>query len=636
MRWVIRGISALLFTAAALLGLLLLLPGEKIAGLAADQVEKQTGRKLTISGPVQFSLWPTVGIKADGVWFQNAGWAGPEPMFQAERLNIGLDAADLLSGTVNITELTAILPVLNLAVDADGRGNWEFSQAQTSAATSDPETTTLLSVARMGLRGATLRYAPHGEAPIELTQVDLDLNWPNPDAAADFDISLRPAGAPVRLTGNVEDMIAFMNGATTRSRVAAKLPGGTALFEGAVATNGQVQGQLTLNSDNTSDAFQAVGLGVVELPNGMGQRVDLATAMTYDGVGKLTFDDLIADLDGNRFTGEATVDLTPERPNVVARLTADALNLSEALSSDETTPASVPQTGWSTDRIDASALSLADGEVSFTFNSLRAGDLRFGPSQLQLSLERSRAVLKLQPAAMFDGQVRGQMVVNNRSGLSIGGNLNFEGVRLEQLLGQTAGFDKLNGEAVGQLRYLASGNSIDALMKSMSGKGRLDVGKGFFTGFDLEALMKPGGGNGGSTVFDAMKGTFAMEAGVLDNQDLLMQVKGISVEGAGQVLLGEQALDYLFTPKVERGDQLISIPVKVTGPWADPKIRPDLSRAVAPKLEEVKEDAKQKLRDTISEKLEVDVTPDQNVNEILKDRIEKEAKDQLLKFLSGN
>jgi len=244
--------------------------------------------------------------------------------------------------------------------------------------------------------------------------------------------------------------------------------------------------------------------------------------------------------------------------------------------------------------------------------------------------------MKLQPSALFDGQVRGQMVVNNRSGLSIGGDLNFEGVRLEQLLGQTAGFDKLNGEAVGQLQYLASGNSIDALMKSMSGKGRLDVGKGFFTGFDLEALMKPGGGNGGSTVFDAMKGTFAMEAGILDNQDLLMQVKGISVEGAGQVLLGAQALDYLFTPKVETGDQLISIPVKVTGSWADPKIRPDLSRAVAPKLEEVKEDAKQKLRETISEKLEVDVTPDQNVNEILKDRIEKEAKDQLLKFLSGN
>ena len=55
---------------------------------------------------MRFTFWPTLGVKADAVTLSNAEWAGPEPMLQAERLTIGVSAADLMQGDVRVTEVS--------------------------------------------------------------------------------------------------------------------------------------------------------------------------------------------------------------------------------------------------------------------------------------------------------------------------------------------------------------------------------------------------------------------------------------------------------------------------------------------------------------------------------------------------
>jgi hypothetical protein len=166
----------------------------------------------------------------------------------------------------------------------------------------------------------------------------------------------------------------------------------------------------------------------------------------------------------------------------------------------------------------------------------------------------------------------------------------------------------LNGEALGELEYLASGGSLDALMRSLSGKGWLEVSKGFFTGFDLEKLMRSGQGNGGSTVFDQLSGSYTIEKGNLVNQDLLMTLKGIRAEGTGRIGLGAQDLDYRFTPTISgiNGAAGLTIPVLITGPWADPKIRPDLKNALQPEIDAVEQEAKDRVIEKLSEELDMD------------------------------
>ncbi len=649
MRLIIRVLSAIILTLALLVGVVLMLPGEKVASLAAQQLEAQTGRKLEFQGDVGFTLWPVLGVRTERVTLSNADWAGPEPMLEAARMSIGVSAADLLRGKVRVTEITALLPRLNLSTRADGTGNWVMtpgaSEADSSVASaSDSEAANgalPVQIEKLALTGASLRYAPHGGDVVEMKAIDLALRWPDPSGTVNMEATLRPTGTPVQIMGEVGTFAEFLAGKVSSVGATVTAPGGVLRFDGRAGIEGAGSGRVTLKTSDTGAFLAAVGSEGVALPKGAGQIAVVGADATYTPDGRLALRDLSLDLDGNLIRG--AVDLVlKEVPEVTAQLSAGALSFPglAAAAADSTAGSGdgASADGWPTERIDASALSSLNGTAVLSFKSLNAAGYSLGESKLTLTIDRARAVLKAQPAALFGGQVTGQLVANNRNGLSVGGKLGFNGIQLEQALGQTAGYSRLHGAALGELEYLGVGNSIDAIMRSLSGKGWLEVGKGFFTGFDLEGLMRAGRGNGGSTVFESLTGSYTIKDGNLQNPDLLVSIKGLRADGAGRIGLGARDLDYRFTPTLQGSDGGVglSIPVAITGPWSAPKIRPDLETALRPKIEEVEEEAKERVREKLSEELETEIAPGADLNEVIKDRIEQEAKEQLLRLLQGN
>ncbi|WP_405110383.1 AsmA family protein [Phaeobacter sp. BS52] len=650
MKLIIRVVIALVVAVVLLLGALLVLPGEKLAQLAASQIEKQTGRTVTFGGRVGYTLWPTLGVKADRVTLSNADWAGPEPMLTAERLTIGIAAADLIGGKVRVTELSAVLPQLNLSTRADGTGNWvldpiEDGQTGAAPAAEGRMESLPVSIEALNLTGASLRYAPHGETPIELTQVDLALQWPEPNGTVLADITLRPAGAPVQIAAEIGTFEAFLAGQVASVGASVTADETELRFDGRATITGAATGRLTGKSFDLARSLAVLG-GAEGVETPAVKTWLIGSDLTYTTDGRLALRDLTLEADANRLRGAADVVLG-DVPKVTARLSGDQLDFSALLpAGDADLPAAAAagkgtdpvSDGWSRERMDFGWLAALNAAIALDVQGVDTGFVKLGPSKLDLALDNSRAVLKFQPASVFDGQVQGQLVVNNRNGLSVGGKLNFQDIRLEQALGQTMGYDRLNGEALGELEYLGVGNSVAEIMSSLSGKGWLEVGKGFFTGFDLEQLMRSGSGNGGSTVFDQLTASYTMEGGNLLNRDLLLTLRGLRAEGEGRIGLGAQDLDYLFTPSIQRGDgsTRLSIPVAITGPWSDPKIRPDLKRALEPEIDAVEQQAKDRLREKLSEELDTEIAPEQDINEAIRDRIEKEAKDQLLRLLGGD
>ncbi|KII14985.1 AsmA family protein [Phaeobacter sp. S60] len=650
MKLIIRVVIALVVAVVLLLGALLVLPGEKLAQLAASQIEKQTGRTVTFGGRVGYTLWPTLGVKADRVALSNADWAGPEPMLTAERLTIGIAAADLIGGKIRVTELSAVLPQLNLSTRADGTGNWVLGpvdEGQTGAAPAAEGRMESLpvSIEALNLTGASLRYAPHGETPIELTQVDLALQWPEPNGTVLADITLRPAGAPVQIAAEIGTFEAFLAGQVASVGASVTADETELRFDGRANITGAATGRLTGKSSDLARSLAVLG-GAEGVETPAVKTWLIASDLTYTTDGRLALRDLTLEADANRLRGAADVVLG-DVPKVTARLSGDQLDFSALLpAGDADLPAAAAagtgtdpvSDGWSRERMDFGWLAALNAAIALDVQGVDTGTVKLGPSKLDLALDNSRAVLKFLPASVFDGQVQGQLVVNNRNGLSVGGKLSFQDIRLEQALGQTMGYDRLNGEALGELEYLGVGNSVAEIMSSLSGKGWLEVGKGFFTGFDLEQLMRSGSGNGGSTVFDQLTASYTMEGGNLLNRDLLLTLRGLRAEGEGRIGLGAQDLDYLFTPGIQRGDgsTRLSIPVAITGPWSDPKIRPDLKRALEPEIDAVEQQAKDRLREKLSEELDTEIAPERDINEAIRDRIEKEAKDQLLRLLGGD
>ncbi|WIY23502.1 AsmA family protein [Parasedimentitalea psychrophila] len=645
MRLLFRVFVALVITVVVVIGGLLLLPGDKLAELVSDQLEAQTGRKLAVSGEVGLSVWPVLGVKAHGVSLSNADWAADQPMLTAESLSIGISAPDLLNGDVRIKSITAKAPHLNLSTDASGQGNWVLTPAIDAAQSLGAEAEgaaegvgAALSVEALVLSGASVSYAAHGEALVELRNIDLQLKWPEPNGTVDFLVTLHQSEAPVQIKGEIGTFAAFLDGQVASVGATVTMAKDVARFDGRGGINGEASGRLTVKSENIAAALRAAGLAGISLPRGLGQRITAGSDLTYTPDGRLTLRDLTLDLGGNLLTG--AVDLTLGAvPHFTAKLEAQDLDFSALTATSGAYAAASPAgSGWSQDRIDASGLTLANGSLELSVASLDTGGVKLGASKLTLSIDNARAVLSFLPLSVFGGTVQGQLVANNRNGLSVGGKLTYAGIRLEQALGQLAGYDRLHGEALGEVQFLGIGNTQDAIMRSLSGKGWLEIGKGFLTGFDLEGLMRSGGGNGGSTVFDGLTASYTLKDGNLDNQDLLISLKAVRADGKGRIGLGAQDLDYLFTPTATaaNGGQGLSIPLRITGPWSDPKIRPDLSMVLEAEIDGIEDQATEQLLQKLSEELEVEMAPEQDLGEAIQDGLEQRAKDSLLRLLQGN
>jgi AsmA protein len=257
-----------------------------------------------------------------------------------------------------------------------------------------------------------------------------------------------------------------------------------------------------------------------------------------------------------------------------------------------------------------------------------------GATRVLLRNDRSRLVAELREIRAYAGVISGEFVVNNRNGLSVGGALNATSIAMQPLLQQTAGLGRFHGTGDAEVSFLGSGASLDAIMRSLSGSGAVNVGRGHIEGIDLDALMGNFDVEGGTTVFDSLAATFDMDQGVLRNDDLSMQLPNFTATGTGQVGLGAQTLDYTVTPKALRvnGDRGLAIPVRIFGPWAAPQIKPDLQAALDMNFAKEKEQARQKLNEKLEEELGVSRHDGQSVEDAVKQKVEDELRRGLFKL----
>ncbi|MGB1212679.1 MAG: AsmA family protein [Pikeienuella sp.] len=110
------------------------LPTDRIAQLAVDKVKAATGRDLTLAGGVSPSFYPVLGIETGAVTLSNAEWATTPNMVSTTSAKVGVELLPLLSGSVRITEIRLIDPVIALEVNEDGQANWVFDSANAQTA----------------------------------------------------------------------------------------------------------------------------------------------------------------------------------------------------------------------------------------------------------------------------------------------------------------------------------------------------------------------------------------------------------------------------------------------------------------------------------------------------------------------
>lgn len=525
--------------------LVMLLPGERIAQVAADRVSAATGRSLEISGDVGISWYPVFGVTTGAVALGNAEWSERGPMFQAESASIGVELIPALTGDIRITQIELNAPDILLETSADGRTNWNFggSDARGDSAMGG------VIVEELTITDARVRILDHTGAGQDFSGLDISLRQ-GAGSSVDLKLSGKVNGDDIKLAAKIGDPNAYLGGGSTS--VAAEL-----------------------------QAF------------------------------------------GNAVTMNAEVTAAEDRPVVNGNISGGTLDLSAFMGSESSGD------GWSKAAINADALGMIDGAIGLSFDGVKLGDIALGKAVGSVTIERSRAVLTLQELQGFDGTVSGDLVANNRNGLSVGGDIRADGIELETLLKATTGTDRLSGKGDARVKFLASGNSVHAIMNSLSGDGVLNVGRGVISGLDLDQLFR-GESTGGSTVFDALSGTFTMSGGVVNNNDLRLDLPAFAGTGAGQIGLGGRSIDYTFTPQIKIPELDVAVPVRIQGPWSGPKIWPDLEAVIQQKLEDEVEAIGEKIEDEVKDALGLG-DDGANLEQVIQDK----AVEGVLNLLTG-
>ncbi len=83
-----------------------------------------SGRAVMIDGPIEVRLFPWPRLEASNVSVANPQGFESVPMLQAARVTVHLALASLVSGQIRVERIDLEKPVLNLALNAKGEGNW--------------------------------------------------------------------------------------------------------------------------------------------------------------------------------------------------------------------------------------------------------------------------------------------------------------------------------------------------------------------------------------------------------------------------------------------------------------------------------------------------------------------------------
>ena len=601
-------------------------PLDAIRERIVTEVKAATGRDLTIAGPVDLSVFPSVAVELSDVSLSNAQGASRPEMLSLGQLDVEVALFPLLSGEIVVQRLILREPVIALEIDEAGRGNWVFDvPAAVSAPPTPPGPDNQAQGADSGIGLSDLRLGEVGVVDGTVLFTDRRTGQSFEAAALDLDIALESLDSPLGLTGGLEFQgrpVRFELGA---DRPRALISGGQSSLEALLRADAleisfdgtltagdapELTGGLDLMIPSIADL--AVWMGVATLPDS-GLPVDavtlvseLAASPTTIGLqtATLTIDDLAA-------SGDLALALDGVRPALFGRLAVDQLDLDPFLGGGEPSDdapgadgadAEGQDAGWSDEPIDFSPLTLIDADLVVASEGVTLRGVEAGPSVLTTKLKDGVLDFDLSRTALFGGHVALQLGANGAARTpTVRIGVQVDEVQAEPVLASFAEFDRLTGATTAEFALSSAGRSQRALVEALDGTGTVIFRDGSIKGINLAAMLRnvtsafadPAAGETRATDFAELGASFAVEDGVARSQDIRLLAPLLRVEGAGRVSLPPRTVSIRLVPRLVadaegQGGSVetagLAVPVIVEGPFDDLTYRPDLEGLVTDTL----------------------------------------------------
>ena len=586
----IGGAVALLVAGTAAVPLLV--PTTSLKGEIERRVSQATGRALRIHGALTVSLFPSIGLDARDVTLANAPGGRARDMVRIGRMRIAAKLWPLFSGKIEAREIVLEQPTIALEVSPGGVANWELVQKH--AAGSGLNVPADMTFAGVRISGATVSY-DNDKLAIHRTLGDLNADV----AITKIDRPLSATGAFTLLgrkldyTAKVGTLESLLGGRATNADVTVAADFLHASFIGFVSSDGTAKGSFSLRTASLKDVAAWLG-HPVSAGSGFGALSALGQVAAKDQ--RIVLTGLKAKLDAMAIAGSLTADLSGKVPLIAATLDLDRLDLNTYLSlgaKPGAAPHGPPSGGWSKVPVKLDMLKLINGHLTLNAGALSVLHLKTGRTAIAVALQDGLMTAHLSPMALYGGSGRADLTVDGRGAVPLHANkLVFTAIAMRPFLADTIGVDKLDGQGSITLDVTSKGASPDAIMRALSGKGAVAIGRGSVRGVDMgqvartvQTILSAGAtGQSAATAFDRFGGSFSIQNGMLWNGDLKLESAFIHMKGAGHLDLGNQTIAYRIEPRASIGGRLnlldVGVPFAITGPWSHLSYKPDLAGAV--------------------------------------------------------
>jgi AsmA protein len=196
----------------------------------------------------------------------------------------------------------------------------------------------------------------------------------------------------------------------------------------------------------------------------------------------------------------------------------------------------------------------------------------------------------------YGGQANGDVIVDATAAVpAYALRSDLAGVRALPLLQSAADFDKLDGKLQAKLSLQSSGASQRAIMSNLDGTVFTVFQDGAIRGINVAQMIRSltsgtlsgwQQDNQQTTDLSQLSASFRIEKGKATSTDLNLVGPLVRVTGSGTIDLADKSLALRTEPKLVMTTQGqgrtsdpvgLGIPVVIDGPWASPRIYPDMA-----------------------------------------------------------
>lgn len=573
-------------------------------------VEQATGRQLTIEGDISLSILPWFAIDMQRVELGNAPGFGDEPFASFDSVRFSVRVLPLLLGR-EIAVGTAAIDSLrvNLAVDENGRTNWEDLTATAEPVETAPEqdvgSTAAIDVASVEITDAAITYTD-AQAGSRYSITDLNLRsgrvgFGEPvDLSGGLSFDLQPDG----IGGGIElDLTVDFDPDVGRIGITGLAVDGRA--EGVAEVPVEIRfaapvididtgneridaGSLELTAlgvDITAEVepFSYGGSPNIETtlaiapfsPKSLMQTlaVDVPPTADPDALERVAVDakarigdagielsDLTLVLDDSTFTGRLSLPSDPEG-RIEAELVGDRIDITRYMA-----PASeAEETGEAADgpvEIPVDLIRQLNARASFTLAKALFGRMEFDNIKVVANVADDR--LRIHPIAadFYDGGYRGDVDIDASGDVpALSVDETISGVSLTPLVQALFERDNVTGRIDGNFKLTGRGEDVDAIRRDLDGSMRFEFSDGAWQGTDIwheirsaRALFRgepaPEARTPARTEFTSLRASGVVNNGVMTGDDLFAELPYMQITGEGEVNFVEATIDYSLRGRV--------------------------------------------------------------------------------------